>query len=199
MTEEQKKRINQAEEGDSNFDGMACHPRVWNWLIKAGFETITDIEELSEKEFATRMHRSFEERYPNVNGHFDRTDKVIDILKSNGVKFKGAGDVVMAEAMYRTALQFASKDDYSRFAFMMEEAVNKGFDGDYSLLGSLYLLGRGEVEQDLEKAEKWYKRFVKDYENGKLNLDSKSGVLGVYYNLGLLCIIKATKAPIITI
>lgn len=81
MTDEQRTRIAQAKENDCDFDGMPLHPHHRYYLIKAGFKSISEIEELTEEEFCRRIDSSFDDN-TNKRGH-----RCLRDLKQKGVSF----------------------------------------------------------------------------------------------------------------
>ncbi len=82
MTEEQKKRIRQAPEGDCDFDGVSVHPHFLNWIMKAGIKDLSEIEAMTEEDFIKKIDSV--RTIPTKTSH---GKTLTDHLKKEGVVF----------------------------------------------------------------------------------------------------------------
>jgi hypothetical protein len=88
MTDEQKRRIRQAGENDCEFDGMPVHPHYCYYLTCAGFSNISEIENMTEKEFFEFLNNA-KNRAGNPISHMKNVGATVARnIKKIGVVFK---------------------------------------------------------------------------------------------------------------
>lgn len=82
----------------------------------------------------------------------------------------------------------SANNDWVAAIDALEQAVNLGYKGDYSILYKAYLskTGLGNLAPNYEKGIKWLNRFYKDYKNGEMDYEiSAETMLEVCYSIGV--------------
>lgn len=82
-----------------------------------------------------------------------------------------------ADAVYRRGLDLYEKKQYDKALPFISEAAEAGHTDGMSVLGTMYLFGRG-VQEDGVKAEAWLKRAAR---SGQVDAQS---ILGIMYATG---------------
>ena len=63
-----------------------------------------------------------------------------------------------AKKLYEEGNQAADKDDWSTALEKYKQAAELGYPKAFADIGSIYFLGIGDIEQDINEARRWYKR-----------------------------------------
>ena len=63
-----------------------------------------------------------------------------------------------AKKLYEEGNQAADKDDWSTALEKFKQAAELGYPKAFASVGNIYYLGKGDIEQELDEAQRWYKR-----------------------------------------
>lgn len=101
----------------------------------------------------------------------------------------------------KAAMPYVDKGDLKSALPYMEEAVENGYNKNYSFIGFMYMSDEDDIEIDYDKGFLWLKRFYDDYRASILDLDEDYDdiaqveyILGTCYSQGLGTEVDETEA-----
>ena len=122
-------------------------------------------------------------------------DALIGILKNIGrISDLPSGIKELADAQnqmfyYELTKECLSDSDYEEASEFFIEAVKRGYTGDYSLISNFYMNYSYDNFTKKRRACYQLERFFHDYEEERLSLQDKSGILLFLWNIGLYKIV----------
>lgn len=185
------------------LDDLELGVRQYHCLKRAGVETVKDILNLSGKEFISVR-----------NFGYTSASRVLDALERVGVPFEKMGHLIFAhrnrsiinpeeqkfyisvednklsiEEQINDAIQRGAecmqKEDCIGFVREWEAAVQLGYKGNYSILGTVYTTGYCNLKQDVKKGLQWLGKFYKAYKSNQLELDENFYIADVCRGLSV--------------
>lgn len=208
LKEEEKPEL-ESHLAEMNLDDMELSVRSYNCLRRAGISKLHEIIDLSGEDFVkirnlglksaqevvtklAELGVPYELRKHLNKAIADRKEAMRRDQESKSNEPEETTDIgaqlqmLQMQMQLKMASEKANADDYVGFLEHFEKAVDLGFNGNYSMIGQLYLAGINGVPKDLSKGFKWLQRFYDDFKAGKLELDDNSVMIEVCHHLGAI-------------